>query len=74
MKRLRKIVILTHVVGQKHPKLKHAGVFLFIAITLTIVGEHGLAKFSFAGFIVRLIHLGGELWADRSIGKGFFHE
>ena len=67
-------MVLIHSFSLRHKKVIHLSGFLVIAIILTWIGETGIAKFSLAGFVIRVIHLGGELIADRFVGRGFFHE
>lgn len=74
MRRIHSVMVYVHVLCTRHKKITHLAMFAVIAITLTIIGEKGLAKFSLGAFFLRLIHLGGELVADRVVGKGFFNE
>jgi hypothetical protein len=48
-------------------KLTHIVLFLLIAIVLTVIGEHGLASFSLLGLVVRVVHLLGDIFSERTL-------
>jgi hypothetical protein len=48
--------------------------FACIAIIMTIIGESGIARLSFAGFVIHTIRLLGEIIADIIFRSGFFKE
>ena len=55
---------------EKHrSKVIHMAVFVGIAITLTIVGEGHLAKWSWGAFVVRTGTLLADIFGDRSLSK-----
>jgi hypothetical protein len=69
-----KFAVMVHSHYMAHHRLYRVLLLGGVAVTLTIIGETGVGKFTFYAFGIRLLHLSGEVIYDRVIGHGFFHE